>query len=188
MPYIIATLIDLIDEADTEDLKKNLNEYLESFNCKKNLDIQNFLREKSILYEKQNNSVTYLILNDDTEILAFFTLAIKNLVVESKSEELSISKNLIRKLRGFGGSRTNEIPGILIGQLARNDRFSKENISGQQILRLVLNKIDEIQRQIGGRFILVDCITKLIPYYEDFDFTKVGKSNKLNKLVKLISE
>ncbi|MGD1823459.1 MAG: hypothetical protein ACPKM0_11955 [Pleomorphochaeta sp.] len=110
-------------------------------------------------------------------------MAIKNLIIDNKDK---LSNNLIRKLRGVGGSSTNEIPGYLIGQLGRNENFSTDDISGQEILHIAIDKITEIQKQIGGRFILVDCITKLLDFYNSFDFIKIGKKNNLNILVKLI--
>lgn len=184
MSYQIVPLIDLIEEANTEESKNILNEFLKSFSCTRNDDIQDFFLNKSIKYEKHHNAVTYIIINENSEIMAFFSLALKNLIINPQPDELS--KNLIKKLKGYGGQNSNEIPGILIGQLARNDKFSKVDITGKEILNFTINKIYEIQRKIGGRFILLDCISEIQPFYEEFDFVKVAKKNNLNRLVKLI--
>lgn len=53
-------------------------ELLSSFQCALDIDIQNFLKEKAILYEQQNISRTYLLIDEShAYLLAYYTIAIK---------------------------------------------------------------------------------------------------------------
>ena len=55
--------------------EETAHELISIFVCHKDLDIENFLKEKAILFEKLGKSRTYLIFDeedDDFKILAYF--------------------------------------------------------------------------------------------------------------------
>lgn len=47
-----------------------LKQVLSEFSCKKNTDVERFLREQSVEFTKKNQSVTYLVFtNDDAALI-----------------------------------------------------------------------------------------------------------------------
>ena len=66
-------------------------------------------------------------------------------------------QDLKEQLRGVSNTNRKLIPGILIGQLARFDSTSKKILPGKFLMEDALNRIDCIHKEIGLRFIWLDC-------------------------------
>lgn len=80
--------------------EEKAQELISIFNCEKDIDIENFLKEKAILFEKLGKSRTYFIFNEDEKefkILAYFTLALQVL----KLPEEFLSGRRTKALDGF---------------------------------------------------------------------------------------
>ena len=79
----------LSDENDKMLGEAELKNILSEFSCKKNSDVERFLKEQSIDFTKKNQSVTYLVcLNKDAALVGYFTLTIKPISV--KADNFSI--------------------------------------------------------------------------------------------------
>ena len=140
---------------------------LNSFSCSKNLEVENFLKNTAILFEKLNKSRTYLIFKKGTtDILAYFTLTISIL----KIVDDDISKKTLKKLDGISKEK-KEFPVYLIGQLGKNDKFWNE-IKGSKILQEAIDTICNANELVGGRVILIETLNneKLIKFYEENGF------------------
>lgn len=144
---------------------------MNTFSCKRNTDIEYFLKEKAILFEKQNISRTYIIF--DTEIIGYFSIALK--VLELSAD---ISKTSRKKMHGFS-KEIESIPVFLIGQIGKNDLKTK-SIAGKDLLALAEMKIQECNDIIGGRVILLECenIDKLVTFYKTNSYIELQKSDK----------
>ena len=71
MNLVIENILDLIEEYGEEDVTTILS----GFSCPKNPDIENFLKNDSVLFAKKKQSVTYLISDaDDGSILSHYSL------------------------------------------------------------------------------------------------------------------
>jgi len=159
------------------------------FVCGKDFDIESFIKEKAIIFERLGKSRTFLIFNEDADdfrILAYFTLALQVLKVP---EEL-----LGRKTKAFDGfsskikgDKITEFPTILIGQLGKNDLF-KESISGFDVMQYCLSTLLEGQARLGGRIIMLECknIPYLIGFYEQFGFCKLEKEYEEDELIQMV--
>lgn len=170
--------------------EEKAQELISIFICEKDKDVENFLKEKAILFEKLGKSRTYFIFDEDEDefnILAYFTLAMQ--VLKVPEELLSGRKTKI--LDGFSskikGSKITEFPTILIGQVGKND-FYKELISGLQVMEYCLAAVFKGQAVLGGRIIMLEC--KDIPYiinlYETFGFQKLEKDYEAGELLQMI--
>ena len=171
---IIIPLKRLLEEHDEEKVKTLLN----SFSCSKNLEVENFLKNSAILFEKLNKSRTYLIFKrGTTDILAYFTLTISIL----KIVDDDVSKKTLKKLDGISKEK-REFPVYLIGQLGKNDKFWNE-ISGKEILEKAINLIYKANEIVGGRVILIETLNneKPIKFYEENGFKILQK--RLDKKV-----
>lgn len=165
-------------------------ELISIFVCEKDKDIENFLKERAINFEKLGKSRTFFIFDEEAEefrILAYFTIALQ--VLKVPEELLSAKKTKV--LDGFSsktrGTKITEFPAILIGQLGRNDLY-KGSISGYEILEYCLVNILMGQERLGGRIIMLEC--KNIPYliclYEKFGFRKIDKDYSEDELIQMI--
>jgi len=153
---------------------------LKTFQCSKNIDLQDFLYNKAITFEKHFRARTYLYISNDTqEVAAYFTIAISVLFTDG------ISEDVVLLLDGYK-KETKTIPCFLIGQLGKSDKFASKKI-GEYILSEAVSIIDDSQSALGGRFILLDAINekKLIKFYEDNAFFPI-EDNPESDSIKMI--
>jgi hypothetical protein len=156
--------------------EETLLEVISSFKCSKDVDIEGFLNNKAVLFNRKGKSRTHLLLNQDAletgsiEILAYFSLAIHMLKIPEGT-----SANQVRRLDGLyarkGSEPITEIPSFLIGQLAKNDTYASE-ISGSLLLEYALSDIASAQEIVGGRVAYIECrdTPKVISFYEQNGF------------------
>ncbi len=164
-----------------------LKHILSSFSCARDKDIQNFLHNRAIDFEKLFKSRTYLVVDDkqfensdfklkDLVIYGYISLAVKVFTVPETT-----SNRQRQQLDGFSakehGKQISNFPCYLIGQLARNSNVPKDTISGAELLKIANTIIGEAVKLVGGRNILVECRNneKLIQFYLDNGFYKVSQ-------------
>ena len=167
-----------------DDKLKNL---LSSFSCAYDEDIQNFLHNRAIEFEKLSKSRTYLIVSeeqfenpeiafDEFTIYGYISLAVKVFTVPEET-----SNRQRQQLDGFSakehGKQISNFPCYLIGQLARNSNVPKKSISGAELLNFAYKMIGEAVKLVAGRNILVECHNneKLIKFYLDNGFYKISQ-------------
>ncbi len=160
-----------LDEADVQD-------WLSSFECGRNPDIEEFLRRRAIPHEKSFKSRTYLLVDVASmssgrpTILAFFSLAIHIMNVPDP-----ISNSLHKRLHGLYFSKDvklRALPCYLIGQLGKDDRYP-ERTTGDELLKKACQTVLGAQHAVGGRFIKIDCedIPALVDLYQRNGFRAV---------------
>ncbi len=104
-----------------------MREVLSLFFCPKNSDVETFLRDKVITFEKASRARTYLILDEEAltdgkiAIIAYFTVSMKALNLRE-----GISKNVRKHLDGLGNKQGSTFVVYLIGQLGKNDNYRSE--------------------------------------------------------------
>ena len=176
MDYKILALRDIIrDEiSETEYRDKIANE----FECPINTDVETFLRDKSIEFEKMDISRTYFIyaqFRGNQCLVGYFALALKPINVRS-----GVSRRIKQCITGNSGR--NEASIFLIGQLGKNYKNGINEyslISGEQLLHLALEQILLAYQILGGRAILVECQNNeyLKNFYESMGFEQVDKDS-----------
>ena len=141
------------------------------FECKRDSDIETFLRQQAIPYEKAHKSRTYLIVKSDStrsmEIIGYFAVALSNIKIPD-----GLSKSMKKKL-GFT-SKTEILPCYLIGQLGKNDLYWKD-IEGRLLVDQAMNILLKGRELVGGKFVIVDCkdIDSVTTFYESNGFIRV---------------
>lgn len=173
------SLSDLIEE-EGEEIAKGI---LSSFYVSRNADVEHFIHDLAIQYEKSNNARSFVVMDDSRKPLGFISLALTTLRIP---EDISVS--LKKKLRGFGRSSSMDVPCYLIGQLARFDSANKNDLSGNEIFSFISDAVKQSHRFFGGRVLAVDCIDRLVPYYETRGFVLLNKIDDLNQMVYLIRD
>jgi hypothetical protein len=161
---------------------QKIEESFKKFSCQREKDLENFLLQKAITYERTNYGKTYLCIdkseldNGKFIVIAYFTLAQKSLDISN------LSKNKKRKVLGEypGRDGLNSVPAYLIGQLGRCDNCSKEDLMGQQILNECYHAISLAARVVGGNLLVLECREHMFEkFYKDQGFKKLY--NELNE-------
>ncbi len=150
---------------------RKVKELLQTFSCSRNEDLQNFLHNKAITFEKHLRSRTYLYIDNTTKkVSGYFTISISTLHTDG------ISSEVIKMLDGYQ-ENTKSIPCFLIGQLGKSDYYKDKKI-GEYILEDSISTIDDLHYAVGGRFILLDAIniTKVVSFYEDSLFFPIEQT------------
>lgn len=170
-----------------------MEDAVSNFSCEKNLDVEIFLRENAINREKRDLTRTYLIIDQNKfesdnkiNIVAYFSIALKTLIIPQ-----TLSNSKIKKIDGFSKDAKDSIV-YLIGQLARNDDYNSEAITGAEILARALNIISDIKDKIGGKVVLVECEDqqKVIDFYLENDFERLPEHSEnelINSIKKIIA-
>jgi len=164
------SLFPLLEVIQSTDSNRKVKKLLETFSCTRNMDLQDFLCNKAVTFEKNLRSRTYLYIDNTTqEVAAYFTITISTLHTDN------ISPEVIKLLDGYKNDVVS-IPCFLIGQIGKADKFEPRKI-GEFILNDAIEIINQSQKSLGGRFILLDAINKeqVIKFYEANAFFPIEK-------------
>ncbi len=155
---------DLIDNIGLRAVESLISTYC----CDINKDIENFLLNDSLRYEKRTNikSRTYLVLYDygyKVELCGFFTLINSPFEIENE-----YSKSYWKKMTN-GLTNRKAVSAILIGQFGKN--FNQEltqTISGKELLFECIRKISLVDQTTGLNLVYLECDddSKLRAFYE----------------------
>ena len=170
-------------ENEDEKVKK----FLSSFYCERDQDIQKFLQNRAIDFERLSKSRTYLIVDEEqvkSPLVPFEELVIYgyiSLAVKVFNAPETISNRQRQQLDGFSskehGKPIANFPCYLIGQLAKNSNVPKDSISGAELLNFAYDIIAISVDAVGGRNILIECRNepKLVKFYLENDFYEISK-------------
>jgi hypothetical protein len=161
--------LDSLIEGNSEE---SLREYLSSFICCKNGDVELFLHNNAVENEKRSFSRTFLVIDEENnnDIIGYFTLLIK-------SFDFTDASGTTRQ-RLTGNKKASVFNAILIAQLGRADSY-KGRVSGKQILDLALENCILVHQTVALRVVCVEYEEKaeLIKFYKENDFTLLQKNN-----------
>lgn len=175
-PYDIVFLKDVYNELGEEHTKKILSQ----FSCPLNLDVEGFLFNNAIEFDKQGIARTYLVFMKSktaTSLLGYFTLANKNIVVKTNN----VSKTLKKRISKFSvfekDLRAYRLSAPLIAQIGKNYKNGYEKlISGDELLFMACERVAAVQELIGGKIVYLECENKqpLVSWYQSNGFVTFG--------------
>lgn len=175
--YKIINLSHMISELGEGKCKSILS----NFYCPKNKDVQDFLKIKAIEFSKQGLAATHLVflyINNRLELIGYFALSNKTLSVEKKS----LSNKLRSRISKFSmydkDTHKYNLGAILIGQLGKNYRDDlNKYINGEELLQMACDKVKEVQLDIGGKVVYLECEDHyyLKQFYANNGFVNFGK-------------
>lgn len=177
--YIGINLRDILkDDSLGESVAKDV---LSSFSCPLNPDVEHFLRHTAIEFAKQSIASTYLIMasyKQEYVLCGYFTLANKVFCIERESLPNQRWKHRMSKFGQFDKTiQRYTISAPLIGQLGKNytNGYNKL-ITGDELLKLALDKVKEMQSIVGGKIVYLECEQKapLINFYVNNGFVNFG--------------
>jgi hypothetical protein len=167
--YFIQSLGELLSNDISQEL---LDQKLGEFCCTRDSQLEKFIHSLPVVYEKKGFGRTYLVFDlayggqPIPPIAAFFTLAI------TATDYSEISKNKKAKVLGSkpGRETFKAFGGILIGQLARDDRYDSSFINGAELLNECERYIEYGRQFLGGRIVYLDCKEALVKTYQNSDY------------------
>ncbi len=168
---IVVNIEDMM-EAIGED---EVSQILSDFSCKRNKEIEDFVRNKAIDFAKRKLSITYLVLqNVSTGIIlvGIFTLTHKAIEITNAD----ISSTTRRKLKRFAelDEDTNRYnaSAFLIAQLGKNDDLPQEckvTVTGNDLMDATFEILAYVQHYVGGGIVYLECenIQNLLNFYQN---------------------
>ena len=166
--------------------------YLSDFVCNKNIEIESYLKNNSIDFNKKHQAMTYLLFDRNRDVIAYFALSVKPISI--KCEQLS--NNELKKLLRIAEIDINDNSlnpsAYLIAQLGKKDGSI---INLDMIFKFVNYYINAAQDICGGvvEFLESENNDRLIKLYKDRGFkifnirkSKSGEERKLIQMYRLI--
>ena len=176
--YIGINLKEMIEQIGEPETKSILSD----FSCPINPDVESFLKEKAIEFSKQSISSTYLVLasyKGEYVLAGYYTLANKFICIDKDAFPSKRLRSRIAKFAQFDSTiKRYTLSAPLIGQLGKNYSHSYNTlITGDELLKLALDKVREMQLIIGGKIVYLECEDKerLLDFYSQNGFVNFGK-------------
>lgn len=176
--YIGINLREMIDQIGENEVKNILSD----FSCPLNPDVEHFIKHTAIEFSKQGIASTYLIMASYKKkyvLVGYFALANKIFCIDKASLPNRKWKSRIAKFAQIDTTiQRYTLSAPLIGQLGKNYAHSYNKlITGDELLKLALDKVTEMQMIVGGKIVYLECEDKpfLIDFYNRNGFFNFGK-------------
>lgn len=139
----------------------------ESFACGHS-SLDNYILRNARDDQKEGLARCYVVLEDETRIIGFYTLSMSKILKEDIPPEF-----LNRKVR------YEDIPVILLGRLAVDEKSQHRGI-GKFLLVDALKKSVEASDRIGARAVVVDPIdVRAMEFYSKYGFVLLPDSQRM---------
>ena len=128
------------------------------------------MRAKAYDFARKKLSVTYLVVNEDNYITAIFTLAHKAVEIGNASLSNSKRKKISRYAVLDSGTGSYTVSAFLIAQFGKNYALDADKrLSGNELMDLVFEVLERVQREIGGGVVFLECEDKpqLLNFYQN---------------------
>lgn len=190
----VVNIREYLSAIDNKDLGENdLKQILSEFSCDKNLDVERFLKQQAVEFTKKNQSVTYLVFeNENAALVGYFTITIKPISINANNFSNTMNRKIARvsELNEMDGTYT--LSAYLIAQLGKNfsDQTS-EKITGKQLLQAAIDTIKKLQYMAGGMVVFLEAENndKLMQFYEEnnqFKKFSTRSSDSEQELIQLL--
>lgn len=164
--YTVANILDLLETIGEDKVSIALSE----FSCSRNTEIEDFIHNNAIDFAKKKMSITHLVFDEEGQIEAFFTLTHKPSTVGDRLLSKTSQKKISRHARLDAEIHAYNISAFLIAQFGKNESVKgNEHISGNQLMDFAISVLQNVQRQIGGGIVFLECEDKpgLLNFYQN---------------------
>lgn len=147
--FIVLNIREYLENEDKRLGEDKLEQLLSEFSCPLNMDVERFLKQQAIEFAKKHQAVTYLVLSlEDAELLGYFSITIKPLVVRAEPFSNTVRRKLARFSEIDKGEQTYNLAAYLIAQLGKNfNDGARERITGQELLEAAIRHAQILQYQ-----------------------------------------
>ena len=135
--------------------EERLDKYLRTFSCPLNSEVEDFLWNKALTSLKLSASQTYLVIDDETNlIVGYYTLVLKAYTV-SGARLSSANRRLISRFAEEDAAGNFHAAVYLIAQIGKNFANGSQ-IEGDSLLGLALDEFRAVKARIGGKLVMVE--------------------------------
>lgn len=138
--------------------EENAKLVLQTFDCRINPEVQDFLSRKAMQAGKLKSAITYLVFGSaNPQLLGYFTLVLKPFSI-AREQLSSKNRRLVSRFAELN-ERTDEYTAALylIAQVGKNFAIDEqERISGKALIELALERLRAAQGIVGGKLVLVE--------------------------------
>lgn len=172
--YTVFNIREYLNGNNEELGEDDLRQVLSEFSCEKNPDVERFAKEQSIEFAKKQQSVTYLVFStEDAELVGYFAITIKPIMVNAESFSNTIKKKLARVSELNEQNHTYNMAAYLIAQLGKNyNNGANDRITGEELLGLAIKQLQQLQYLAGGMVVFLETLNeeKLLSFYQGKGF------------------
>lgn len=174
--FIVLNIREYLDNDDQRLGEEKLKQLLSEFSSPLNPDVERFLKQRSIEFARKHQAVTYLVLSlEDAELLGYFSITIKPLMVKAEPFSNTTKRKLTRFSEIDKNGEAYNLAAYLIAQLGKNfnDRV-KGRITGEELLEAAIRQVQILQYLAGGMVAFVEAENndKLLSFYENYGFRR----------------
>lgn len=159
-------ILDMIDAIGEEELQLILSD----FSCPKNQEIEHFVRKNAIEFARRKMSITYLVIDEESRIAGIFTLTHKAVQLLDAGLTGTVRKKIQRHARLDEATDSYILSAFLVAQFGKNYQYGESNVlKGNELMDMTIVTLKEIQRQIGGGVVYLECEDKpqLLSFYQN---------------------
>ena len=148
-------MIDLLQECSLHKLTDELLKECYPFSCGNNDDLDEFFRIDAMKYSKflMGKSYCFRLLRDPRQMVCCFTLSSDSIRIYDLPNS---RKNKLWKLTNRE-KLLNRYPGVLIGRLAVDEKFSHQGV-GSQTLKFICKWVKMDDSKMSSRLAIVDAV------------------------------
>ena len=145
---------------------------MKSFDCG-DADLNDFLLNDAKLYAEKKLANTYILEDDDRNIVAYYSL------LNDKIAKRDASNATWRKVKKLFPHRKhfNSYPAIKIGRFAVSEAYNGQGI-GSELMNQIKQSLFENGNYSAFRFLTVDAYLTAIPFYEKNGFKLLLSDDK----------
>jgi len=167
-------MIDALGEDETKSI-------LSSFSCPQAPDVESFIRSKAILFAVQGWAQTHIVVTSyrkNPVVVGYFTLANKVITIRTKALSKTTQKRIAKFAVYDNDLKAYCLSAPLIGQLGKNFANGYDKlITGDELLSIACRKVSQIQMDLGGRYVYLECedVPALVNFYMRNGFVEFDK-------------
>lgn len=180
MELKVVNILDLIDVIGEEATKSVLSVFV----CKKNPEIEYFVKNNAVDFAKRKISITYLFVDENIEkIYAIYSITHKVIEIDP----VTLSKSKIKQIEKFAEKDIESgkyiVSAFLLAQFGKSLDGKQANVSGNAMMDTVIAKLKDIQHEIGGGIVYLECENndKLLEFYGNANNRFVAFGERLDK-------
>lgn len=198
--FVCFNIRDFLNPAESGGIgEDDLEKILSDFSNPKNSDVEFFLKKNAVEFTKKNQSVTYLVFAlEDMCLVGYFSITMKPVTVNVQGMSNSVKRKLSRLSRFDQNDDSCTVSSYLIAQLGKNySEKVKYPITGKMLMDFAIGMLHEIQRQLGGLMVYLECEEKepLLKFYQEQNGFKLfgervtdeDKNGEMHKLLQLLN-
>lgn len=172
---LLSDVVSVLGEDRTQE------QILSHFSCPHNADVERFLKKSAIPFSKQSIAATHLVFTSykgKNVLTGYYTCANKYINIPRNV----LSSRMRQRIKKFGSYDSDlkvySVSAPLLAQISKNftNGYNKL-ITGDELLTMALDKVEQAQMLIGGKIVYLECEDKpfLIDFYSRHGFVEFGK-------------